>query len=171
MERKDAITFGGSPLTLVGKELLVGDTAPNFTVTKTDLSPLSLKEFLGKTVVISAMPSIDTPVCEIQTIRFNKEIEKLQDVVLLTISMDLPFALNRFCGAKDIKNAITTSDYKDREFSHNYGLYIKELGLISRAVIIIDKNGKIRYTEYLKEITEEPDYTKALEALKTIKNL
>ncbi|WP_297597361.1 thiol peroxidase [uncultured Cetobacterium sp.] len=168
MERKDAITFGGSPLTLVGKEVVIGDNAPNFTVVKTDLSPLSLKDFPGKTIVISAMPSIDTPVCEIQTIRFNKEVEKLDGVILLTISMDLPFALNRFCGAKDIKNAITTSDYKDREFSHNYGLYIKELGLISRAVIIIDKNGKIKYTEYLKEITEEPNYN---EALKVLKNL
>lgn len=168
MERKDVITFGGSPLTLVGKEVIVGDVAPNFTVIKTDLSPLSLNDLKGKTVVISAMPSIDTPVCEMQTIRFNKEAAKLEDVVILTISMDLPFALNRFCGAKDIKNAITTSDYKDREFSHNYGLYIKELGLTSRAVIIIDKNGKIAYTEYLKEITEEPNYDAALETLKKL---
>ena len=155
MERKDVITFGGSPLTLVGKEIVVGDVAPNFTVTKTDLSPLSLNDLKGKTVVISAMPSIDTPV-------------KLEDVVILTVSMDLPFALSRFCGAKDIKNAMTTSDYKDREFSHNYGLYIKELGLTSRAVIIVDKAGKVAYTEYLKEITEEPNYDAALEALKKL---
>lgn len=168
MERKDAITFGGSPLTLIGKEVVVGDVAPNFTVTKTDLSPLSLSELKGKTVIISAMPSIDTPVCELQTIRFNKEAAKLNDVVILTISMDLPFALSRFCGAKDIENAITTSDYKDREFSHNYGLYIKELGLVSRAVIIIDKDGKVAYTEYLKEITEEPNYDLALEAIKKL---
>ena len=168
MERKDAITFGGSPLTLIGKEVVVGDVAPNFTVTKTDLSPLSLSELKGKTVIISAMPSIDTPVCELQTIRFNKEAAKLNDVVILTISMDLPFALSRFCGAKDIENAITTSDYKDREFSHNYGLYIKELGLVSRAVIIIDKDGKVAYTEYLKEITEDANYDLALEAIKKL---
>ncbi len=168
MERKDVITFGGSPLTLVGKEIVVGDVAPNFTVTKTDLSPLSLNDLKGKIVVISAMPSIDTPVCELQTIRFNKEATKLEDVVILTVSMDLPFALSRFCGAKDIKNAMTTSDYKDREFSHNYGLYIKELGLTSRAVIIVDKAGKVAYTEYLKEITEEPNYDAALEALKKL---
>ncbi len=168
MERNGAITFGGSPLTLVGKEVMVGDIAPNFTVTKTDLSPLSLESLKGKTVVISAMPSIDTPVCEMQTIRFNKEVEKFDDVVLLTISMDLPFALGRFCGAKDIKNAITVSDYKDREFAHNYGLFIKELALISRAVIIIDKDGKVAYKEYLKEITEEPNYDLALEALKNL---
>ena len=168
MERNAAITFGGSPLTLVGKEILVGEVAPNFTVSKTDLSPLSLEELQGKTIIISAMPSIDTPVCELQTIMFNQEVAESKDIVLLTISMDLPFALQRFCGAKDIKNAITVSDYKDREFSNNYGLYIKELGLISRAVIIIGKDGKVKYTEYLKEITEEPNYKLALEALKTL---
>ena len=168
MERKDVITFGGSPLTLVGKEIVVGDVAPKKKKKKTDLSPLSLNDLKGKTVVISAMPSIDTPVCELQTIRFNKEAAKLEDVVILTVSMDLPFALSRFCGAKDIKNAMTTSDYKDREFSHNYGLYIKELGLTSRAVIIVDKAGKVAYTEYLKEITEEPNYDAALEALKKL---
>ncbi|MGL4357736.1 thiol peroxidase [Cetobacterium sp.] len=168
MERKDVITFAGSPLTLVGKEVVVGDVAPNFTVTKTDLSPLSLADLKGKTIVISAMPSIDTPVCELQTIRFNKEAAALENVVILTVSMDLPFALSRFCGAKSIENAITTSDYKDRDFSNNYGLFIKELALVSRAVIIIDKDGKVAYTEYLKEITEEPNYDLALEALKKL---
>ncbi|MGL5050363.1 MAG: thiol peroxidase [Fusobacteriaceae bacterium] len=168
MERKNVITFAGSPLTLVGKEILVGDLAPNFTVSKTDLSPLSLTELKGKTIVISAMPSVDTSVCELQTIRFNKEAAKLENVIILTVSMDLPFALSRFCGAKDIKNAITTSDYKDREFSHNYGLYIKELALVSRAVIIIDKDGKVAYTEYLKEITDEPKYDLAIDALKKL---
>ncbi|MGL5984581.1 MAG: thiol peroxidase [Cetobacterium sp.] len=168
MERKNAVTFAGSPLTLIGKELLVGDVAPDFIVSKTDLSPLSLSDLKGKTVVISAMPSVDTSVCELQTIRFNKEASKFENVVILTVSMDLPFALGRFCGAKDIKNAITTSDYKHREFSHNYGLFIKELALTSRAVIIIDKDGKIAYTEYLKEITEEPKYDSAIEALKNL---
>lgn len=168
MEKKDAITFQGNPLTLVGDEIKIGEKAPNFTVTKTDLTPLSLSELSDKVVIISAMPSIDTPVCELQTIRFNKEAEKHPDVVILTVSMDLPFALSRFCGAKDIEKAIVTSDYKDRDFSHKYGLYIKELGLISRAVIIIDKNGVVRYKDYLKEITEEPNYDGALEALKNL---
>lgn len=168
MERKDAITFEGNPLTLIGKEVVVGETAPNFTATKVDLTPLSLEELKGKNIVISAVPSIDTPVCELQTIRFNKEISTFKDVVLLTISMDLPFALSRFCGAKGIENAITVSDYKDREFANNYGLYIKELGLISRAVIIVDKDGKVAYKEYLKEITQEPNYNIALEELKKL---
>lgn len=168
MERKDTITFQGNPLTLVGKEIKVGDIAPNFTVIKNDLSSISLDSLKGKTVVISAMPSIDTPVCEMQTIRFNREASKLEDVVILTVSMDLPFALNRFCGTKGIENAVTTSDYKDREFANSYGLYIKELGLISRAVIIVDRDGKIVYTEYLREITEEPNYEVAMEILKTI---
>lgn len=168
MERKDCITFQGNPLTLVGKEVLVGECAPDFTVVKNDLSPISLSDLKGKTVVLSAMPSIDTPVCELQTIRFNKEAEKLEDVVVLTISMDLPFALGRFCGAKGIENAITTSDSKDRDFSNKYGLYIKELGLTSRAIIIVDKNGKVAYTEYLKEITNEPNYDNALKCLKSL---
>lgn len=168
MERKNAITFEGNPLTLIGNEVNIGDIAPNFTVTKMDLTPLSLTDLKGKNIVISAVPSIDTPVCELQTIKFNHQISTFSDVVLLTVSMDLPFALSRFCGAKGIDNAITVSDYKDREFAKNYGLYIKELGLISRAVIIIDKAGKVTYTEYLKEITHEPNYTAALEALKKL---
>lgn len=168
MERKDAITFEGNPLTLVGNEVIVGEKAPNFTVSKVDLTPLSLEDFKGKNVVISAVPSVDTPVCELQTIRFNKEISTFEDVVLLTVSMDLPFALSRFCGAKGIQNAVTVSDYKDRDFANKYGLYIKELGLISRAVIIVDKNGNVAYKEYLKEITHEPNYDNALEELKKL---
>ena len=165
MERKGVITFGGNPLTLVGEEILVGQIAPNFTITKNDLSKISLEELKGETVVISAVPSIDTPVCELQTLRFNKEAEKLQNVVVVTVSMDLPFALGRFCGDKNVQNVVTGSDYMEREFAINYGLYIKELGLISRAVFIVDKNGKIAYTEYLKEITQEPNYELVLENL------
>ncbi|WP_297406474.1 thiol peroxidase, partial [uncultured Cetobacterium sp.] len=119
MERKNAITFEGNPLTLIGNEVNIGDIAPNFTVTKMDLTPLSLTDLKGKNIVISAVPSVDTPVCELQTIKFNHQISAFSDVVLLTISMDLPFALSRFCGAKGIDNAVTVSDYKDREFAKN----------------------------------------------------
>ena len=117
-------------------------------------------------VVLSTVPSIDTPVCELQTLRFNEEASKLDNTVVITVSMDLPFAFARFCGAKNIENVITASDYKKREFAKEYGLFIEELALISRSVIIIDEYGKIMYSEYVREITEEPNYTRALEALK-----
>lgn len=167
-ERVGAITFQGAPLTLVGKEVQTGKKAPNFSLTKNDLSELTLKQLKGKTVVISSIVSIDTPVCELQTIKFNQEASQMKDVVVLTVSTDTPFALDRFCGAKGIKNTITASDYKTRKFSKDYGLFIKELALSSRAVIIIDKNGNVAYKEYLKEITNEPNYDKAMQALKSL---
>lgn len=163
MERKNIITFQGNPLTLLGKEILIGEEAPNFTGTKNDMSPMSLSELKGKTVIISAMPSVDTGICELQTIRFNQEAKKYPNLHIITISMDLPFALSRFCASKGIENATTLSDYKDREFATKYGFLIKELSLIGRGIVVIDKNGIIRHVEYTKEITTEPDYDKALE--------
>lgn len=162
MERKNIITFQGAPLTLVGKEIQVGVEAPNFTATKNDLSPISLSDLKGKVVIISAMPSIDTGICELQTIRFNEEAKAHSDIFVMTISQDLPFALGRFCANKGIANAVTVSDYKEREFSNKYGFLVKELSLTSRGVIVIDKNGIVQYVQYVNEITTEPDYDKAL---------
>ncbi len=166
MERKNMITFKGNPLTLTGNEVKIGDMAPDFTVVDNDLKPVKLSDFRGKTVVISSVPSLDTPVCEIQTKKFNQEAGST-NAVILTISMDLPFAQKRFCGAHSISAVKVVSDYKDRDFANKFGLYIKELGLLSRAVIIIDKNGKIAYQEIVKEVTQEPNYKAALDTVKS----
>ena len=166
MERKGAITFKGAPLTLVGPELKAGDTAPDFTATGGDLKPVKLSDFKGQTVVISAVPSLDTPVCEIQTKKFNQEAAGLNAKVL-TISVDLPFAQKRFCDAFKIQNVQVISDYKDRDFAQKYGLWIKELGLLSRAVIVVGKNGKIQHFELVKEVTQEPNYSAAIQNVKS----
>jgi thiol peroxidase len=144
----------------------VGDTAPDFTAVDTDLKPVKLSDFKGKTVVISAVPSLDTPVCEIQTKKFNQEAASA-NATIVTISMDLPFAQKRFCGANGITAVKVVSDYKDRDFATKYGLYIKELGLISRAVLVVDKNGKVAYEEIVKEVTQEPNYKAALDKVKS----
>lgn len=159
------VTFQGAPLTLEGTQIKVGDTAPNFTVVGNDLNPVSLEDTKGKRVFLS-VPSIDTAVCDMEVRRFNTEASKLNNVEVYTISMDLPFAQARWCGAAGIENVKTVSDYKDREFGKNYGVYINELGLLSRAVFVIDENNKVVYVEYLQEITEEPNYEAALNALK-----
>ena len=165
-ERKNVATFAGNPITLLGEEIKVGDKARDFTALNKDLSEFKLSSVLGKVVVITAFPSIDTGVCALQATRFNQEAAKLGDVTIYTISMDLPFAQGRWCGGAEIDKVKTVSDYKDREFGKNYGVYINELGLLSRAVFVVDENNKIVYVEYLNEITEEPDYDKALDALK-----
>ena len=159
------VTFQGNPLTLEGVQVKVGDNAPNFTVINNDLNPVSLNDTKGKRVFLT-VPSLDTPVCDTEVRRFNEEASKLDNVTIYTISMDLPFAQARWCGAAGINNVITVSDYKDREFAKNYGAYINELGLLTRAVFVVDENNKITYVEYLNEITEEPNYDKALDALK-----
>ncbi|WP_419743021.1 thiol peroxidase [Paraclostridium dentum] len=159
------VTFSGAPLTLEGNQVKVGDVAPDFTVVGNDLSPIKFSETKGKRILV-AVPSIDTAVCDIEVRKFNQEAAKLNDVKVFTISMDLPFAQARWCGNAGIENVVTVSDYKDREFSKAYGLYIKELGLVSRAVIVVDEDNKVVYTEYLEEITNEPNYEKAIEAVK-----
>lgn len=163
MKRTGVIKFQGNPLTLVGKEIKVGDIAPDFTATKNDLSPMNLSDLKDKVVIISAMPSVDTGVCELQTIRFNQEAKKHPELHVITISMDLPFALARFCANKDIDNATTLSDYKNREFAEKYGFMIEELGLLTRGIVVIDKEGVVRHVEYVEEVTTEPNYDKALE--------
>jgi len=159
------VTFQGNPLTLEGTQVKVGDTAPDFTVVNNDLNPLKLSDTKGKRVFLT-VPSLDTPVCDTEVRRFNQEASKLGDVTIYTISMDLPFAQARWCGGAGIDKVITASDYKDREFGKNYGVYINELGLLSRAVFVVDENNKVTYVEYLNEITEEPNYDNALAALK-----
>lgn len=167
-ERAGAVKFKDQPMTLVGEEVKVGDTAPDFTVAANDLSPLTLADTKGKTRLISVVPSLDTPVCDAQTRRFNQEAAALgEDVEILTVSMDLPFAQKRWCGAAGVERVTTASDYKDRAFGTNWGVLIKELGLLARSVFVVDKNDKIAYVELVPEVTDEPDYDKAIAAVKS----
>lgn len=166
-ERKGAATFQGNPLTLVGNEVKVGDKAPDFTLLDNGLGAVTLASSKGKIRVISVVPSLDTPVCDLQTKRFNEEAGKFpSSVVVLTVSTDLPFAQARWCGAANAKNVKTLSDHRDVSFGTNYGVLIKELRLLSRAVFIIGADDKVQYVEYVKEITQHPDYDKALNFLK-----
>ena len=166
MDRNNIITFKGGPLTLVGPELKVGDNAPDFTAVDAGLKPVKLSDFKGQTVIISSVPSLDTPTCEIQTKKFNEQAAGL-NAKILTVSLDLPFAQKRFCDANKIGNVTVLSDYKDHDFANKYGLMIKELGLITRAVLVIGKNNKISYMEIVKEVTQEPNYKAALEQVKS----
>jgi thiol peroxidase len=166
-ERTGVITFKGNGLTLVGDQVAVGKPAPAFKLTANDLSDVELSKYQGKVVIVSAVPSLDTPVCDLQTRRFNQEAGKLGEAAtVLTVSMDLPFAQKRWCGAAEAKNVVTLSDYKHRAFGPAYGLLIKELGLLARAVLVIDKQGVVRYQEVVKEVTTEPNYDAALKAAK-----
>lgn len=161
--------MGDTPLTLVGAELKVGDQAPDFTLTKQDLSPLTLSDLGDKVKLIAAVPSIDTKVCELETIRFNAEAGKLgEDAVVLTVSMDLPFAQGRFCAAEGIDNAIVASDYKDHAFGEAYGVLMEELKLLNRSIFVLDRDNKIAYVEYLEQNTEHPNYDAALDAAKAL---
>jgi len=165
-ERTGLVTFKGGPLTLLGPALRVGDKAPDFTALGNDMQPVSLSSFRGKKVLISSVPSLDTPVCDLQTRRFNFEAEKLgPDVPILTLSMDLPFAQARWCGAASAKNVRALSDHRDASFGTAFGLLIKELRLLARAVLILDREGIVRYVQLVKEVGQEPDYDEALRAL------
>lgn len=169
MERKGIISFKGTPLTLLGAESKVGDKAPDFMVLDNELNIKGLKSFEGKIKVISVTPSLDTPVCDMQARRFNTEAAKLSDdVAVLNISMDLPFALSRFCATAGIDKVKTFSDHREASFANAYGVMIKELRLLARSVFIIDKNDIIRYIEIVPEVTDQPDYDKVLEALKKL---
>ncbi len=162
------ITFGGNPLTLVGELVKVGDKAKDFTVLANDLKPHTLSEYDGKIRIISVVPSVDTGICAAQTRRFNVEAAKLENVVILTISCDLPFALGRFCAAEGIDKVITLSDHKETDFGLKYGFLIDELRILARGIVVIDKAGTVRYVEYVKEVGTHPDYDKALEAAKNL---
>lgn len=165
-ERPGAVTMRGAPLTLVGEEVTVGSAAPDFQALNNDLQPVRLSDFKDKVVVLSSVPSLDTPVCDMETRRFNQEAEKLgDDVMVLTISMDLPFAQKRWCGAAGVEHVITLSDHRDAAFGKAYGVLIKELRLLARAVFVVDKEGVVRHAQLVKEIAEEPDYAAVLQAV------
>jgi len=163
------VTFRGNPLTLVGRKVLIGTIAPDFKVTSQDLKPVTLEDFKGKVKVITSFPSIDTPVCDLQVKEFNKRATGLSsDVVIVGISKDLPFAQKRFCETFDIKNVQVVSDYQTTSFGINYGLLIKELNLLGRSVIIVDKSDTVRYFQLVEEITKSPDYDDVLKNLAEI---
>ncbi len=170
MGRSGIITFKGNPMTLEGDDLSVGSAAPPFTVhfAGAGIQALTLDDLKGKPSFISVVPSLDTPVCAIQTKRFNEELAALGDKVnAVTISRDLPFAQARFCGAEDIKMR-TASDYQTHQFGTDYGLTIEELKLLTRAVVVLDADGKVAYKEIVAEVTEEPDYSAAMAALRML---
>jgi len=168
-EHTGVITFKGNPLTLVGTELKVGDRMPDVTVLGNDLNPVQLSSFKGKVCVVSVVPSLDTPVCDMQTRKFNEAAGGLNDnVAVLTLSMDLPFAQARWCGAAGVDQVVTLSDHRNAAFGEATGLLIKELRLLARAVYVVDQNGVIQYRQLVKEVTEEPDYRAALEAVKKL---
>ncbi len=165
-ERAAATTLKGNPFTLVGPELKAGDKAPNFTVVGNDLKEVRLTDTAGKVRLISVVPSLDTPVCDAQTRRFNQEAAGLGDVAILTISMDLPFAQKRWCGAAAVDKVTTLSDHRDASFSTAYGTLIKELRIDSRAIFVVDASDTIRHVEYVKEVADHPNYDSALAAAK-----
>ncbi|MBX6396324.1 MAG: thiol peroxidase, partial [Alicyclobacillaceae bacterium] len=158
------------PVTLLGNPVKVGDPAPNFTVLANDLSPVTLEDFKDTVRIISVVPSLDTPVCDQQTRRFNEEAAKLPGVTVLTISVDLPFAQKRWCGAAGIDKVKTLSDHRDLSFGMAYGVVMQDLRLLARAVFVVDKQGKLVYVEYVPDVGQHPNYEAALEAAKAALN-
>lgn len=168
-ERPGIITMKGKPLTLMGQEVKVGDPAPDFTVVANDLAEFRFSSLKGEVCVISSVPSLDTPVCDIETRRFNDEAARLGvGVKLLTISMDLPFAQKRWCGAAGVENLKTYSDHRDAAFGLAYGVLIKELRLLARAVFVVDKGGRLEHVHLVKELANEPDYEAVLKAVRAL---
>ena len=170
MSRSGAVTFKGNPMTLAGNAVSVGQPAPDFKLHNFDkgalvtVTPVDLK---GKPTFISVVPSLDTPVCQTQTKKFNDELSGLGDKInAITVSLDLPFAMNRFCGAEHIANMRALSDYQDRSFGKNWGMLIEELKILARGAFVLDKDGKVIYAEQVKEVAEEPNYGAAIKALK-----
>ncbi|WP_461205973.1 thiol peroxidase [Clostridium sp. DL1XJH146] len=167
-KRNNVVTLGGNAVTLLGTEIKVGDKAPNFTVLDNNSKPVTLEDAREKKLIISVVPSVDTPVCAAQTRRFNVEAAKLEGVEVYTISVDLPFALSRYCAAEGIDKVKTLSDHKDLSFGEGYGFVIEEARLLSRGIVIVDEEGIVRYVEYVKEVSDYPDYDKALEAVNNL---
>jgi thiol peroxidase len=171
MSRTGAVTFKGTPLTLAGKEVAVGQAAPDFKLHYFEggLKELKLADLKGKPTLLSVVPSLDTPVCATQTKKFNESIGELGDKInAVAVSLDLPFAQNRFCGAENIKNIRAASDYQDRNFGQNYGTLIEELKILSRAIFVLDAEGKVVHAEYVPEVASEPNYDAATAALKKL---
>ncbi|QGJ69509.1 Thiol peroxidase [Planctomycetales bacterium 10988] len=169
MSRSGAVTFKGTPLTLVGDALEVGDSAPDFTLHRFadgGMQTVTLEDLLGKVSIISVVPSLDTSTCALQTKTFNEKLASFGGKLnALTVSCDLPFAQNRFCGAENIENMVWASDYQTRDFGKDYGMLIKELKLLARGIFILDAEGKILYTQVVPEVANEPDYDAALKVL------
>lgn len=165
----DTVTFQGKPLHLEGKQPAEGQKAPDFTVAANDLSPRGLKDYAGKVLVLVSVPSLDTPVCDMEVRRFNTEAAKLSDKVrIVAVSCDLPFAQARWCGAAGVKAVETLSDYKDTEFGKNYGVLIRELRLLARAIFVVGPDGTLVYSQVVPEVSNEPDYEAALAAVKKL---
>lgn len=161
-------TFLGKPVTLVGQQLQIGETAPDFTLTTTNLVQKSLSDFAGKKKVISVIPSIDTGICSTQTRTFNKELSDMEDTVVITVSADLPFAQARWCGVEGLERTVMMSDYYDNTFGKTYGLLMQEWHLLARAVLVLDEDNKLVYAEYLENVNSEPNYQAAIEAVKAL---
>ena len=162
------ISFKNNPITVLGKMSRIGDIGENFQAYNQEFEVVSLNDYNNKYKIISVVPSVDTPVCATQTRKFNEKASEFDEVVILNISVDLPYALKRFCAAEGINNAVTLSDYKDLDFAKKYGFLIKELRLLTRGVLIMDKKNRIKYVEYVREITNYPDFEKVLKELKKI---
>jgi thiol peroxidase len=172
MERQGEITMKGGPLTLIGEKPAVGQKAPDFKLLANDLKEVGLADFKGKIKLIASVPSLDTPVCDSEIKRFNDEAAAVsKDVVILFVSTDLPFALKRFCGEFDIKKVKTLSDHRQASFGESYGVLIKELRLLARAIFIVDKDDVVRYVQLVKELSSPPDYEAALASLKEVGGL
>jgi thiol peroxidase len=168
-KRSGVVAFHGKPITLIGPELRSGDKAPQFHVVDNDLKPVTLDDFLGKVLVISSVPSLDTPVCDMETRRFNMEAQNLGDrVQILTVSMDLPFAQKRWCGQAGVSNVRTVSDYQTASFGTAYGVLIEGLRLLARAVFVVDTAGVLRLVHIVPELTHEPDYAAILNVVRSI---
>lgn len=167
-ERKDAVTLNGQPLTLLGPELKSGERAPDFSAVDINLRSFTLADTKGKARIFSVVPSLDTPVCEAMTRRFNQEVAELPDVNIYTISMDLPFALSRWRAASGVRKVVLLSDHRDASFGLAYGTLIKEARLESRAIFVLDEEGVIRHVEYVKEIADQPNYTRVLEVAREL---
>lgn len=166
-KRQGLVTFAGKPVTLLGKEIKVGDKAPDFTALAADLTPFSLSDLKGKVVVISVVPSVDTSVCDMQTRWFNEDAAKIDDLVVVSVSVDLPFALKKYCAAKDINTVKTVSDHKDLDFGLKYGFVIEELRLLSRGTVVVDREGIVRYVEYVPVVSDQPHYDAVMAAAKS----
>ena len=165
-ERTGIVTIHGNPLTLLGEEIKVGAAAPDAELVDNDLKGVKLSSYRGKTLVVASVPSLDTPVCDLETRRFNDEAAHLGgDMQMLTISMDLPFAQKRWCGAAGVERLTTLSDHREGAFGQAYGVLIKELRLLARAVFIIDRDGTLQYVQLVKEVSNEPNYEEVLQAL------
>ncbi|MCU0604779.1 MAG: thiol peroxidase [Desulfobacterales bacterium] len=168
-ERKGAVTLRGNALTLSGPEIKTGASAPDVELLDNDLKPVRLSAYKGKVVVVSSVPSLDTPVCDMETRRFNTEAAKLGDnVAILTVSTDLPFAQKRWCGAAGVDKVKTLSDHRETAFGQAYGVLIKELRLLARSIFVLDQKGVIQYVQHVKEVSQEPDYEAVLAAVRKL---